>query len=212
MRETLLDSPKARIIRICCGPFESLCYLVEDKIDKRAFLIDAGCPAGEVVELVEERDLKLEAILITHAHFDHVLEVNAIAKATVSKPIAHSSDVQMLPVYWKESLGEIPQILPLAEEGLLLSLKSFSFEVLHTPGHTPGSVCYYSRDLGVIFTGDTLFKGAVGTLAYSYDPEGYKKMRKSLKKLSTLPGETRVFPGHGEATTIEEEKGMMRNF
>lgn len=200
------------IFKLCCGPFESLCYLIEDESEGRAFLIDAGCPAEEVIQLLEERMLKLEAVLITHTHFDHVLEVNAITKATGSKAIAHPSDVEMIPVYWKESLGRIPEILPSAEDGLMLRLRSFTLEVLHTPGHTPGSVCYYSRDLGVVFTGDTLFKGAVGTLKYSDDPERYKKMRRSLKRLSALPEETLVFPGHGDPTRIGEERETIRSF
>lgn len=204
--------PTARIIRVCCGPFDSLCYLLEDRSSGNSFLIDAGCPTGEVVGLLEERGLKLEAVLLTHTHFDHVLEVNSIVRSTGSRALAHPEDVEMLPIYWKEDLGAKPEVLPSLEEGLTLSLGSLSLVVLHTPGHTPGSVCYYSRDIGVIFTGDTLFKGAVGTLRYSGSSDSYKQMKKSLKRLLSLPEDTMVFPGHGDPTIMREERGTIRRF
>ncbi|MEM3739783.1 MAG: MBL fold metallo-hydrolase [Candidatus Korarchaeum sp.] len=212
MWEVLMGSPTARVTRVCCGPFESLCYLLEDRFSGSSFLIDAGCPAEEVVRLLEERGSRLEAVLLTHTHFDHLLEVNSITRSTGSKALAHPKDVEMLPVYWREDLGNIPEVIPSLEEGLTLSAANLSLVVLHTPGHTPGSVCYYSRDLGVVFTGDTLFKGAIGTLRYSGSPDSYGQMRRSLRKLSSLPRDTVVLPGHGDRTTIREERDMMRRF
>lgn len=210
MWETLMDSPTLRILRVCCGPFESLCYLIEDKTDRSSFLIDCGCPADEVIGLLELNGLRLEAVLLTHTHFDHVLEVNAVIRRAGSRAIAHPADVEMLPVYWREELGSEPEVIPMVEEGLSLSLDSLSLLALHTPGHTPGSVCYYSREVGVIFTGDTLFRGAIGTLRYSGSPDSQKQMRRSLRRLYSLPEDTLVLPGHGDSTTIGEERETIR--
>jgi len=199
------------VFRICCGPFESLCYLIENKAEKSSLLIDAGCPAEVVIRIIEERGLRLETILITHTHFDHLLGLNEIVRATNCRALAHPMDVEMLPIYWKEDFGTLPRIEPSIEDGVRMKLGELSFLAIHTPGHTPGSTCYYSSEMSSIFTGDTLFKGAVGTLRYSGRPD-YKQMRKSLRKLLSLPQETSVFPGHGDPTTIGEERSTILSF
>ncbi|RSN68038.1 MBL fold metallo-hydrolase [Candidatus Korarchaeum cryptofilum] len=208
--DKVLGTSLANVFRICCGPFESLCYLIENKAEKNSLLIDAGCPAEDVVRLIEERGLKLEAILITHTHFDHLLGLGEIVRATNCRALAHPMDLEMLPLYWKEDFGTLPRIEPI-EDGMRIKLGELSFLAIHTPGHTPGSTCYYSSEIGSVFTGDTLFKGAVGTLRYSGKPD-YKQMRKSLRKLLSLPEDTSVFPGHGDPTTIGEERNTILSF
>jgi glyoxylase-like metal-dependent hydrolase (beta-lactamase superfamily II) len=208
--DKVLETSLANVFRICCGPFESLCYLIENKAEKNSLLIDAGCPAEDVVRLIEERGLKLEAILITHTHFDHLLGLGEIVRANNCRALAHPMDLEMLPLYWKEDFGTLPRIEPI-EDGMRIKLGELSFLAIHTPGHTPGSTCYYSSEIGSVFTGDTLFKGAVGTLRYSGKPD-YKQMRKSLRKLLSLPEDTSVFPGHGDPTTIGEERNTILGF
>ncbi len=196
------------VFRICCGPLDSLCYLVVERESGEAILIDSGCPAEVIVTMLKDLGLQLRLILATHTHFDHVSSARAISKETHAPAMAHPADVEMLPRYWMPHLGEPPHLEPAVEDGRVLSLGSLKIRAIHTPGHTPGSVCYWVEEVGVIFTGDTLFKGAVGRTDFvGGDPEA---LRRSLSRLAALPDETAVLPGHGLDTTIGEERERLR--
>ena len=212
-----------RIKRFVCNAFQENCYVVSD--GGRCIIIDPGfapalpgqagpapgafsrnglqsnaegaasCPAGEIAALfdyLKSEPLTPEAILLTHSHWDHILGVRPLA------------DGFGLPVYCACGTIQTPAgataCLP-AKDGDIIS----GFKVIATPGHTPDSVCYYNESEHIIFTGDTLFAGAIGRTDLpggDYDSE----IRSIMEKLVFLPGETAVYPGHGPASTIARER------
>jgi len=137
-------------------------------------------------------------VLLTHGHFDHVGGVRGIAEKTNCPVYIHEKDLSQPaemtagPLYYTHTYGE----------GDMLSLAGLSVRVLHTPGHTQGSVCLLCED--TMFSGDTLFMGSMGRVDF---PGGsWNQMMASLDRLKTLPGDYRVYPGHGPATRLSEER------
>lgn len=176
------------------GYLQTNCYILQG--NDGCLVIDPGDQAQEVLRCLGDR--KLEAILLTHGHFDHVGGVKAIAAETGCKVYIHKADLE-LPN--KLTLGTIP-CTDHYDEGDVLELAGLSLKVMHTPGHTPGGVCLVCED--VIFSGDTLFAGTCGRTDL---PGGsYLEISKSLLRLSELEGEYRVLPGHGEASSMDMER------
>ncbi len=196
----------SRVVRICCGPYESLAYLiVEDS--GNAVLIDAGPPAEEILNALGREGASLELVLLTHTHFDHAAGLPELTEHLDVRALAHEEDISILSDFWPLNMGPPPDLEPL--DGIV-KVGSLSIEPIHTPGHTPGSVCYYVRELGAVFTGDTLFKGNIGRTDFKHgDP---KRMRESLLKLMELPPSTAVLPGHGEPTTIGAERVNLEEY
>ena len=187
--------------RICCGPFHSLSYLLTGD-EGRAILIDAGPPLDNLPRLLDDLNADLELVLITHTHYDHLMNVSKIVKLTGARALAHPADIEMMGKYWLEHLGRPPDLEPLTSSEIIVG--DIEIEVLHTPGHTPGSVCYLLKGLKVLFTGDTLFSGGVGRTDL---PGGDSEMlRQSLRKIFELEDEVLVLPGHGSETTIGNER------
>jgi len=204
----VLEFGPAVVFRVCCGPLDSLCYLVVDRESDETALIDAGCPADVILRTLEDLALQPKFILVTHTHFDHISSAREISESTRAPAMAHPADVEMLPSYWMSRLGEPPRLEPSVEDGMELEFGGLRVRAIHTPGHTPGSVCYLVEEAGVIFTGDTLFRGAVGRTDFAGgDPDA---LRASLSRLATLPDETVVLPGHGRETTIGAERDWLR--
>jgi len=194
------------------GLFETNAYVVGCEKTGQSILIDPAQGALEnVISCLEENRLTLCGIWLTHSHWDHLGDV-ASCKETFGVPVCvHESDRENL-----ETPGSDGVPCPIAYQSILpdrffvdgekLHLGNLAFLVLHTPGHTPGSVCFYCKEEGVLFTGDTLFQGGFGNLSFpTAEPE---KMKLSLKRLSHLPAETRVYPGHGAMTTIGKERWL----
>jgi glyoxylase-like metal-dependent hydrolase (beta-lactamase superfamily II) len=183
--------------------------VINDEGDK-AVLIDAGVDSGEILKALEERGLELEAVLVTHGHPDHLLGLKGVIDATEAPCYMHPLDAEMarmIPPVFLRVMGidhlEIPDgILPL-EDGQILELAGMEFKVLYTPGHSQGSVCFHID--GVVFTGDLLFRGSIGRTDF---PGGsFDVLVKSVKeKIWTLPGDTRVYPGHMDATVVGWER------
>lgn len=180
------------------GSYQTNCYLCWDEDTRRCVIIDPGYTPEVVVQAMQALGLTPAMIFLTHGHFDHVGGVRPLYQAL------------NLPVYLCEKDAALPQELtagPLcytAEygEGDTIQLDSLTFEVLQTPGHTPGSVCLRCGD--VLFSGDTLFAGSCGRTDF---PGGsWPEMMQSLKRLADLPGDCTVLPGHGPASTLEEER------
>lgn len=176
--------------------------------DKDCIMIDPGGDVEEVLEYIEKNTLKLQAILITHGHYDHIASLNKILKKYSIPIYIGKEDKEKLFDFnlslsafidGKEySLDKSAKIIEVTE-----GMKLFNFVVLHTPGHTSGSVCYYAEEENCIFTGDTLFKMAIGRVDF---PTGdSRQMRDSLNRLFKLNENIVVYPGHGESTTIGEE-------
>ena len=182
------------------GPVYTNCYFLKNKETEEAIIIDpADCP--EKIELkVSQMNAKPVAILLTHGHFDHIMAAQAV-KEKYNIPIyACRQEEEMLrepSVNMTAHYGKNCSIVP--------HLIGEDFRVIHTPGHTKGSCCYYLKDEDVLFSGDTVFYGSVGRTDF---PGGSTaEIVRSLHKLvDSLPEETEVFPGHDASTTIGYEK------
>ena len=186
-----------KIAMMQLGSYGTNCYIVWDENTKNAAVIDPGDEAPSVLQTLQKEGLHLQMILLTHAHFDHIGAVDAIQAATGCKVYLHKADLTLPP----EMTGTTPHPTDFYDEGDTVTLDSIVFRVLHTPGHTPGSVCLIADD--VMFSGDTLFAGSYGRTDFLGGSS--RDMAASLKRLSKLPPETRVLPGHGASSTIEEE-------
>ena len=167
--------------------------MVHNADSDRCVVIDPGYSPKKIAAFLQEKRLKLEAILLTHGHFDHVGGVKGLAE-----------DCK---VYLHELERTMPQALtagPLYATDTYparFEIAGMEFTVLHTPGHTPGSVCLITDD--AMFSGDTLFAGSCGRTDL---PGGdWATIQASLHWLAELPGDYRVFPGHGEETTLAQE-------
>jgi len=190
------------------GAFASNNYLVicEETLD--AVLIDAGGDYDATMKAVRENKVDLKYVFHTHGHLDHIADVELKTKAGVLTYI-HKDD-QFLVDSLKDQLMmfglpdmEIPVIDKYVEDGQILEVGNLRFRVIHTPGHSPGGVCYLADN--ILFSGDTLFNGSVGRTDL---PGGsYEQLGDSIvNKLFTLDGNIKVCPGHGPATTIQYEK------
>lgn len=185
-------------------------YLLACKTTAEAVIIDAGCSKDDVAALMRDIEgLSIKAILLTHGHFDHITAAKEIQLLTGATIYCHASELELLanPKYNMSCLTrhEI-NLAPCHtfEDGDEYTFGKCTLKVLHTPGHTPGSVCYYHKASGNLFSGDTLFRGNVGRTDLPLSDE--QKLKRNIKsKLFTLDAETRVFPGHGRATTIGAE-------
>jgi glyoxylase-like metal-dependent hydrolase (beta-lactamase superfamily II) len=171
-------------------------WLIGD--DSEVFVIDAAHDAEAIVEAVGERTVR--AIICTHAHNDHVNAAPALSERTGAPILLHPDDR----VLWDLTHESVVPDAELAD-GQILTIAGTDLSVLHTPGHAPGAVCLYSEELGVVFTGDTLFSGGPGATGRSYSD--HPTIVRSIRtKLFALPDETVVNTGHGESTTIGAEK------
>ena len=197
-----------KIETIVCGALEENAYIVSREGEQSAFLIDPGDDYAALVRALSGR--KLEAICLTHAHYDHTLAAPGLIADTGAKLYAGAKDIPALndarlnlyEAAW--SRLPAPQGLKALAYGDALTVCGVKLEVLPTPGHTPGGVCLYAKDEGVLFSGDTLFCAGYGRV--DFPGSNAADMRRSLLKLFALPGETRVYPGHGEETTIARER------
>lgn len=180
------------------------CYIVSDETTKRALIVDPGSDAGFIQNAVDKMEVKPEGILLTHAHVDHISAVPEISK-TYNIPVwLHKNDI---PLYfakenelqpWMSAVPNLPQ--PVEE----CPTAGLTFRIIHTPGHSKGSCCFYFPHDRFILTGDTLFCGTYGRTDF---PGGsYPEIMDSIKnKLLKLPEEVVVHPGHDQKTTIGEE-------
>lgn len=190
------------------GELKSNCYLIETE-PGRCVAVDIGGDARMLINFLIMKKLKLSKILLTHGHFDHIGGVSEVAEETGAEVYIHGDDADMLQSA-SASLASSMSIMPfcpvknfnIISDGDCISDGNLNFKVLHTPGHTKGSVCYICDD--VIFSGDTLFCCSIGRTDF---PGGsINDMQNSLKKLYSLEGEYRIYPGHNESTTLGYER------
>lgn len=182
-------------------------YLVYDE-KKRGFLVDPGAEGDKILAIVEAAGVKVEAILLTHAHGDHISALNRVRDALGVKVYMHKDEMVIYESADHNFVamlgGEVPDRAPdvLVEDGDTIELECGEIRVMHTPGHTPGSVCYFYEDL--ILSGDTLFQGSIGRTDF---PLGdIHAMADSLRKLTNCDENAVVLSGHGFETTIDDEK------
>ncbi len=190
------------------GPVQTNCYLLGDEITKHAALIDPGDQGRTLVHWAQERGYQVTMILLTHGHFDHINGVKA-AQETLSAPgtevpvYVHKADYPVAHCGFLDnvSLRDVKNIV-FYDEGDTVLLDSISIQVLHTPGHTRGGVCLIAGN--AMFSGDTLFCGSCGRT--DFPDSSPVEIMESLKRLSALPGDYQVYPGHDRCTTLKRER------
>lgn len=204
-----------KIQRFTCNMLSENCYVVSDD-SKEAVIIDCGAlyeEEGEAISnYIQSESLKPTHLLCTHGHFDHCLGNGFIFKKYNLKPEVHDEDRYLLDTMAnqiKDFLGTslpvfIPSVGRCFSEKDSISFGHHTFQILHTPGHTPGGVVFYSKEENVAFSGDTLFRMSIGRT--DFEKGSYEDIIHSLQNvLAPLPPETKIYPGHGPATTIAEE-------
>jgi glyoxylase-like metal-dependent hydrolase (beta-lactamase superfamily II) len=193
------------------GPLQCNCSVIGDEATHEAMVIDPGDDIEDIVSILSKHKLKVKQIVITHAHIDHVggaMKLRALTGAPVLLNQNDSALLKMLDVQaaWigMAAPGDVKIDGELAH-GANLSVGNLSANVIHTPGHTEGSVCLYFPDEKLLIAGDTLFAGSIGRTDL---PGGSleKIMRSLHQRVLALPDETIVIPGHGSQTTIAEER------
>lgn len=199
--------------KFLAGPFGTNCYLAVNDSTKEAVIVDpAGLPEN-LIECVKNEGIRILAVLLTHAHFDHIMGIDAVIEKYGQMPVyVHQEDLRMLEdasLNLSGGLGGGYTYMggEAVADGQTLSLAGCEFQVFHTPGHTPGGACYYVESDKVLFSGDTLFQQSVGRTDF---PGGSMSelVRSIEEKLLILPEDTHVYPGHMGTTTIGEEKGF----
>jgi glyoxylase-like metal-dependent hydrolase (beta-lactamase superfamily II) len=197
---------------LVCGPLGNDVYVVSD--GEHAIVVDAPLEClSPVQEVLRERKLTLDLIVLTHQHWDHVAEAHLLAQATSAPLAAHTLDAAALAKPRTSRLMPGVELPPLEvsrelNEGDTVVVGDTRLEVLHTPGHTQGSICLYSADDATLLSGDTLFAGSYGRV--DLPGSDARQMADSLRRLSALPPQTRVLPGHGAETTIAQETWLRR--
>ena len=197
------------------NPWQENSYVIYDETGECA-LVDMGCTSTQdhqiLANFIEEKDLKVKYILNTHLHIDHVLG-NHHVKETYKAPIlAHENDEFLLENagVFAEQIGfkldqKPPAVDRYIDEGEIIEIGNIKLKILHVPGHSPGSLVYYSETDGILLSGDVLFYESIGRTDLIYG--NHSALIKSItNKIFALPDNTKVYPGHGPQTTIEHEK------
>lgn len=193
------------------GPLQCNCTILGDEQTGEAIVIDPGEEVGRIQEHLAAHGLKLKQILVTHGHIDHVGGALKLKRLTGAPIYLNEGDLEQLAIMQEQAdwLGvEAPETAPPDEsltDGMTVGLDTFPAKVLHTPGHTQGSVSLHFAPLKLLVAGDTLFAGSIGRTDL---PGGnYAQILDSIRaRLLALPDETKVLPGHGPASTIGAER------
>lgn len=187
-----------KIQALTLGDYMTNCYIIHEAESPKCCVIDPGYQAGLILSQLERNGLELEAILLTHGHFDHVGAVRELAMETECDVYIHAADLSLPPMMTN---GKLYYTHTYPEDGKL-HLAGLTIRVIPTPGHTPGSVGLMVDD--TIFSGDTLFAGSCGRTDL---PGGNQaEIFASLKKLAAIPGNYHVHPGHGGSTSMDAER------
>lgn len=193
---------------VVVGPFASNCYIVGSEATREGMIIDPGADAGKILETVNKLGLNIKLIVLTHGHIDHIGALKEVREATGAEVCIHTADsrfIQEKPMttIFGSTYPSLSAPDRLLQGGDSIDLGDLHFLVLHTPGHTLGGICLLGH--GVVFAGDTLFNYGIGRTDF---PGGsYSQLMNSIyTKLTILPDNTVVYPGHGPETTIGTER------
>lgn len=195
-------------MRIIVGEMGTNCYLVYSQ-DKTAVIIDPGDEGVEIAQTINELGLKPMAILLTHGHFDHilgVLDLQLIFKIPVAmgkEDIFIVNRAAATAEYYLKKKIKVPKILSINKDLKNISnlkIGNETIKIIKTPGHTPGSVCFYAQKSGLLFSGDTIFASGIGDTTHQYSSKS--DLNKSIEKILVLPDGVKVLSGHGEEISL----------
>lgn len=197
--------------KIIVGPFQENCYIIGDEATGDGALIDPGDEAARVALAVEQTNLEIGQIILTHSHIDHIGAVVQLADEYACPVLIHPEAEPMLKQAPTQAMmmglkfGKVPNVDRHIEDEEVLKVGGISLKSLYTPGHAPGHLAFYIESEGVVISGDALFAGSVGRVDL---PGGSMEilMKSIQEQLLPLPDETIVHPGHGPETTIGSEK------
>ncbi|MFT7053195.1 MAG: hydroxyacylglutathione hydrolase [Psychromonas sp.] len=207
-----MSNNSMKIIVIPVTPYQQNCSLIICEETKIAAIIDPGGDSSHILNIVEKQGVKVDKIILTHGHLDHVGGTQAIVSQLKVPVIGPEKE----DLFWLEQLEAQSQLFGFPttasfspdrwlKEGEVLEVGKIKLKVLHIPGHTPGHIALYDQQSKQVIVGDILFDGGIGRFDF---PRGNRSLLVSgiKEKLLTLPPETRVYPGHGPTTTIGKEK------
>jgi hydroxyacylglutathione hydrolase len=193
------------------GPFQENCYVIGDEASGTGAIIDPGDEAARIALAVEQTQLEIAQILVTHSHIDHVGAVAALVDEYSCPVLMHAEAEPMLKQLPTQAMmmglrfGKVPAVDRYIEDEEILEVGGLELKSLYTPGHAPGHLAFYVEREELVFSGDTLFAGSVGrTDLFGGSME--LLMRSINERLLTLPDRTGVYPGHGPETTIGAER------
>jgi hydroxyacylglutathione hydrolase len=196
---------------IAVGPFYSNCHLLHLPQTKDVLLIDPGDEPDILIANLTAAKAQPVAALITHAHLDHIGGLSGLYQVHPLEILLHPADLPLYRCLQDQGrrfgilFNEPPTAVRLVEDDQEIRFGNLSLRALHTPGHTPGGLCWYIPEEKILFSGDTLFAGSIGRTDLEGGDE--EQLLNSIrKKLLTLPDETRIFPGHGPQTTVGRER------
>jgi len=197
---------------VVVGVFQENCWVIGSRRTGEGICVDPGDEPDQILALARDMGIAITLIVNSHAHIDHILAVGSVQRATGARFLLHPLDNTLASEGWKMAsriLGYTPEAPPPPDaplaEGDVVEAGGVQLRVIHTPGHTRGSVSFYQQDAGLLFSGDTLFQGSIGRTDL---PGGdyQQEMHSIIHKLLPLPDETRVLPGHMLETTIGRER------
>lgn len=205
----IMVSSKPKVEILVVGPLFSNCYVVWDEKTKDGVVIDPGDDAITILKTIEKLDINIKFILATHGHFDHVGAAAPLRRELKAEFLVHKEDFFFIEDgenaarRWGIDIEQPPKPDRFIGDGDNIEVGSFSLDVIHTPGHSPGGICFLHDKM--LFGGDTLFQGSIGRT--DFRKGSLEEISKSIKnRLYTLPDETIVYTGHGPITTIGDEK------
>ncbi len=203
-----------QIETFCLGQWQTNCYVVSVAGRAGCWLVDSGFGPGPMIEYVRSQGLSPAAVVMTHAHVDHMAGLGEVRQAWAAVPIwIHAAERDFLtdPMKNLSAMSGLSITAPPAddtlEHGQMLELEGQAFEVRHTPGHSPGGITLYHAGADVAIVGDALFAGSIGR--YDFPTSNGEQLLAAIRQqLMTLPDQTRVLSGHGPETTIGRERAM----